>query len=143
MILFAAVLNLIWIVILALLIKRNISRFKNKNNNGILINAEVIKWKVLSGRPTRYILDIEYQMENVKQSKRLITSGSFARKYEKEKTVPIIVLHNTNRVYFEEENWKRQNIFLFILIIMSLPFLILLLFCSSLEIIKYMQHFLF
>lgn len=92
MILFAAVLNLIWIVILALLIKRNISRFKNKNNNGILINAEVIKWKVLSGRPTRYILDIEYQMENVKQSKRLITSGSFARKYEKEKTVPIIIL---------------------------------------------------
>lgn len=79
MILSAAVLNLIWIIILALLIKRNISRFKNKNNNGILINAEVIEWKVLCGQPTRYILDIEYQMENVKQN---ICSISYFRTYK-------------------------------------------------------------
>lgn len=126
------------VIILALLIRRNVLRVVKKKY-GRVINAKVIKWGVISGQPTRYILEVEYQMNSIKKPKRLITSGKFARKYEKERDIPIVVMQDTDKIFFEEEDWKEQNIFLLFIIIMMLPFLILLLFCSFLDILKFIS----
>lgn len=123
------------VIILALLIRRNVQRVVKKKY-GRLINAKVIKWGVISGQPTRYLVEVEYQMNNIKKTKRLITSGKFAGKYEKERDIPIVVMQDTDQIFFEEEDWKEQNIFLLFIIIITLPFLILLLFCSFLEVMK-------
>lgn len=123
------------VIILTLLIKRNVQRVVKKKY-GRLINAKVIKWCVISGQPTRYLLEVEYQMNNIKKTKRFITSGKFAGKYEKERDIPIVVMQDTGKIFFEEEDWKEQNIFLLFIIIITLPFLILLLFCSFLEVMK-------
>lgn len=129
MILLVTIINLMLIaIILIFLIRRNILRLEKKKITGTLIDAEVTKWKALSGKPTRYILEVEYEMEDKKYIKKLITSGKFAKKYEKERTVPIVVIQDTNKIYFKEEDWKRQNIFLISLIILILPALILFLF---------------
>lgn len=129
MILLVTIINLMLIaIILIFLIRRNILRLEKKKIMGTLIDAEVTKWKALSGQPTRYILEVEYEMEDKKYIKKLITSGKFAKKYEKERTVPIVVIQDTNKIYFKEEDWKRQNIFLISLIILILPALILFLF---------------
>lgn len=128
------------VIILALLIRRNALR-SDKKKYGNLINAKVTEWKVLSGKPTRYILEVEYEIKNRKQRKRLITSGKFARKYEKLSQIPIVVIQNTNKIYLEEEDWKRQNMVLFLLIMIALPTLIILIFCCFLEIMKWLQYF--
>lgn len=129
MILLVTIINLMLIaIILIFLIRRNILRLEKKKITGTLIDAEVTKWKALSGQPTRYILEVEYEMEDKKYIKKLITSGKFTKKYEKERTVPIVVIQDTNKIYFKEEDWKRQNIFLISLIILILPALILFLF---------------
>lgn len=126
------------VIILALLIRRNVLRVVKKKY-GRVINAKVIKWGVISGQPTRFILEVEYQMNSIKKTKRLITSGKFAGKYEKERDIPIVVMQDTDKIFFEEEDWKEQNIFLLFIIIMMLPFLILLLFCSFLDILKFIS----
>lgn len=135
MILLATAFIFMLVIILTLLIKRNVQRVVKKKY-GRLINAKVIKWDAISGQPTRYILEVEYQMNNIKKTKRFITSGKFAGKYEKERDIPIVVMQDTGKIFFEEEDWKEQNIFLLFIIIITLPFLILLLFCSFLEIMK-------
>lgn len=138
MILLATAFIFMLVIIVALLIRRNVQRVVKKKY-GRLINAKVIKWHVLSGQPTRYILEVEYQMNNIKKTKRFITSGKFARKYEKEKDIPIVVMQDTDQIFFEEEDWKEQNIFLLFIIIIMLPFLILLMVCSFLEIMKFIS----
>lgn len=135
MLLLATAFIFILVIIMALLIRRNIQRVVKKKY-GRLINAKVIKWCVISGQPTRYLLEVEYQMNSIKKTKRFITSGKFARKYEKEKDIPIVVMQDTDQIFFEEEDWKEQNICLLFIIIITLPVLILLLFCSFLEIMK-------
>lgn len=138
MILLATAFIFMLVIILALLIRRNVLRVVKKKY-GRVINAKVIKWGVISGQPTRYILEVEYQMNSIKKTKRLITSGKFARKYEKERDIPIVVMQDTDKIFFEEEDWKEQNIFLLFIIIIMLPFLILLLFCSFLDILKFIS----
>lgn len=135
MILLATAFIFMLVIILALLIRRNVLRVVKKKY-GRVINAKVIKWGVISGQPTRYLLEVEYQMNNIKKTKRFITSGKFAGKYEKERDIPIVVMQDTGKIFFEEEDWKEQNIFLLFIIIITLPFLILLLFCSFLEVMK-------
>lgn len=126
------------VIILALLIRRNVLRVVKKKY-GRVINAKVIKWGVISGQPTRFILEVEYQMNSIKKTKRFITSGKFAGKYEKERDIPIVVIQDTDKIFFEEEDWKEQNIFLLFIIIIMLPFLILLMVCSFLEIMKFIS----
>lgn len=126
------------VIILALLIRRNVLRVVKKKY-GRVINAKVIKWGVISGQPTRYLLEVEYQMNSIKKTKRFITSGKFAGKYEKERDIPIVVMQDTGKIFFEEEDWKEQNIFLLFIIIIMLPFLILLMVCSFLEIMKFIS----
>lgn len=123
---------------MALLIRRNVLRVVKKKY-GRVINAKVIKWGVISGQPTRFILEVEYQMNSIKKTKRFITSGKFAGKYEKERDIPIVVIQDTDKIFFEEEDWKEQNIFLLFIIIIMLPFLILLMVCSFLEIMKFIS----
>lgn len=65
----------------------------------------MIKWHILSGQPTRYILEVEYQMNSIKKTKRLITSGKFARKYEKERDIPIVVMQDTDKIFFEMKSF--------------------------------------
>lgn len=138
MILLATAFVFMLVIIMALLIRRNIQRVVKKKY-GRVINAKVIKWYVISGRPIRYILEVEYQMNNIKKTKRFITSGKFAGKYEKERDIPIVVMQDTGKIFFEEEDWKEQNIFLLFIIIIMLPFLILLMVCSFLEIMKFIS----
>lgn len=80
MLLLATAFIFILVIIMALLIRRNIQRVVKKKY-GRVINAKVIKWDAISGQPTRYILEVEYQMNSIKKTKRFITSGKFARKY--------------------------------------------------------------
>lgn len=124
MLLLETVILLSIVILLALLVRRNALKLKEKKG-GDIINAKVTKWKAISGRPTRYVLEVEYQVENMKQTKRFITSGKFAKKYEKEKIIPVVVIPNTDTIYLAEEDSKRQNMVLFFLIIIALPFLII------------------
>lgn len=114
-------------LILILLIRNNIGKQKLKKEYGKVIQAKVISWDVIPGRPNRYITNIEYEKEGKKESKMLVTSGSFAKKYEHEKNIQIVTVPNSNKIFFAEEDWKAQNIILFIFLIIVASFLIQLL----------------
>lgn len=99
-----------------------------KETVGIIVDAKVISWIYMLGRPTQYIVKVEYYIDNEKISKTLVTSGKFAAKYERERDIQVVVIPNTGKVYFAEENWRMQNIGLIIpimLIVFLLCFLIL------------------
>ena len=106
-----------------------------KKEYGIVIKAKVNYWKSIPGKPTRYIIKVEYEIDKKKQSKTLIASEKFAKKYEREKSIQIVVIPNLDRVYFEEEDWKIQNILLLILLIALLTTLMPMLLMCILEIV--------
>lgn len=136
MILYVAIIMIILLIytVFILLIKRNRYKLKMKKEYGVVIKAKVIDWESIPGRPTRYIIKVEYEMDEKKENKTLITSGKIARKYEKEKSIQIAIIPNSNKIFFEEEDWKKQNILLFILLIFSIPFLMPMLLMCLIEI---------
>ena len=105
-----------------------------KIESGEIINAKVISWKVITGRPTFYVMKVAYEIDNIKKNKTFITSGKSARKYELDRDIQIIIIPNSNKVFLEEENWKVQNICNFVLLIFAALLLLQLLVIGFVEI---------
>lgn len=118
---------ILFLIIFMQVLRNNQRKCRTKEMVGITIDAKVVSWKYLLGRPTRYIVNVEYYVNNEKISKTLVTSGKFAAKYERERDIQIVVIPNTRKVYFAEENWRMQNIGL-IIAIMFIAFILCFLF---------------
>ena len=85
-----------------------------KADFGKKVDGNVISWKAISGRPTRYVVKVEYEINEKKGNKTFVTSGKFAKKYERDKNIQIVVIPNSSKVFLEEENWKVINIWNFV-----------------------------
>lgn len=126
-ILAAVIIVLILCLIFILLIKNNLGKLKLKREYGEVIGARVNSWNIVPGRPAHYIIKVEYERDNKKENKTLITSRIFAKKYEYDKNIQVVIIPNSNKVFFEEEDWKVQNIIFFIFLLFLVSFLIQLL----------------
>lgn len=126
-ILAAVIIVLILCLIFILLIKNNLGKLKLKREYGEVIGARVNSWNIVPGRPAHYIIKVEYERDNKKENKTLITSRRFAKKYEYDKNIQVVIIPNSNKVFFEEEDWKVQNIIFFIFLLFLVSFLIQLL----------------
>lgn len=131
MIIFVAVLALIIICILLFFqIKKNMNNLKLKKEYGKIIQAKVISWKAIPGRPTRYAITVGYEKDKKQEKKTLISSGKFARKYEFIRNIQIVFIPNSDKVFLEEEDWKSQTVMYFVFLIFVSVFLLqLLLIC--------------
>lgn len=111
-------------IVFILLIRNNVGKMKLKREYGEVIQAKVSSWDIVYGRPTRYIVKVEYVRDKKTENKTLVTSGGFAKKYEYEKNIQIVIVPNSKKIFFEEENWNSENIVFFIFLIIAVSFLI-------------------
>lgn len=122
-------------IVLRMVIKKNEKKLELKKKAKVILWAKIRKYKAIPGRPTFYILDVEYEENQKIQKKCVITHGRFARKYEHEKNVRIVLVPEIDRVFLEEESWKEINMVLRILFV-GLAILLVLMtgvfFCSGL-----------
>lgn len=108
-------------------IKRNKYNLKFKRECGKIIQAKVISWKAVPGRPTRYVIKVEYKKDNKQENKTFISSGKFARKYEHIQYIQIAFIPDSNKLFLDEEDWRAQNRCYFVLLIFAAVFLLQLL----------------
>lgn len=116
--------------ILILWIKNNLMKRKMMKESGEIIRAEINYWNSYMGQPTRYGMSVVYEEEGEKRKKFMMTSSSFAKKYQNEKYINIVILPHSGKIYFEEEDWRMQNIgFGFMAIIVSIGVIMSLIMC--------------
>jgi len=91
-------------------IDRNWFKQYMKEVNGRVQLAKIKRWEAIYlQRPTVYELWIELE-ENGEQKERLIrSSGSFLKRYQREKSIRVVTVPGTDLVFAEEENWQEQN----------------------------------
>lgn len=104
-----------------------IKKFEMKKEYGEVIEAKVISWNVVPGRHDRYVIKVEYAINEKKENKTLITSGKFAKRYENDRNIQIVTIPNSNKVFLAEEDWKQQNRVSFVFLLFLLFFLLQLL----------------
>lgn len=114
-------------ILLVLQFKNNENKLKMKIEYGKKICAKVISWDVFPGRPTLYVVKVEYEIDKKKEKKTFITSGKYAKKYEQDRNIQIVIIPNSNKVFLEEEDWTIQNIVIFVFLIAMIQFLLALL----------------
>ncbi len=118
---------LIICIVFAFQIRNNNKKLKMKVDYGKIIRAKVIFWKAISGRPTYYIIKVEYEIDKEEKNKTFITSRRFAKRYEHDRNIQIVIIPNSTKVFLEEEDWKVQNIWNFVFLIFAVLFLLQLL----------------
>jgi hypothetical protein len=127
----AIVAVLIICIILVYRISKNKINLKLKADFGKKVDGNVISWKAIPGRPTHYVVKVEYEINEKKGNKTFVTSGKFAKKYERDKNIQIVVIPNSSKVFLEEENWKVINIWNFVFLLFAVLFLLQLLLVGS------------
>lgn len=128
MIIYIAVVTLIiCMVFFALQIRNNKNKLKMKREYGEVIVAKVISQNVVPGSPDRYVIKVEYAINEKKENKTFITSGKFAKRYEHDRNIQIVIIPNSNKVFLAEEDWKMLNRSSFILLLFLSFFLLQLL----------------
>ena len=123
-------------ILLVLQFKNNKNKLKMKIECGKTIWAKVILWDVLPGRPTLYVVKVEYEIDEKKEKKTFITSGKYAKKYEQDRNIQIVIIQNSNKFFLDEEDWKIQNIIIFVFLIYLIQFLLMALLMGFMEIIE-------
>lgn len=135
MIIFVAMLVLTIICMLLFFqIKKNTNNLKLKKECGKIIQAKVISWKAIPGRPTRYVISVEYEKDKKQENKTLISSGRFAKKYEYIRDIQVVTILNSDKVFLEEEDWRIQNVIYFVFLLFVSVFLLKLLLISIAQI---------
>lgn len=130
-----AVVVLIIICIFSIVqIRNNNKNLKMKTECGETIGAKVISWKEIPGRPNRYVIKAEYEVNQQKVNKTFMTSRRFAKRYEHDRDIQIVVIPNSNKAFLEEEDWKVQNVMNYFFLIFSATFLLDLLIMGLLKV---------
>lgn len=129
------------VVVLIIICIFSTVQIRNNNNNlkmkiecGEMIEAKVIAWKEIPGRPNRYVIKAEYEINQQKVNKTFITSRKFAKKYEHDRDIQIVIIPNSKKAFLKEEDWKVQNAMNYFFLIFSATFLFDLLIAGLIKI---------
>lgn len=90
-------------VIVCLLIYNKIRCLQKKKNEGIEIQGKQISYKEIPGRPTRYLIVIECEIDGIKRRKKIITSDKAVCKLKDDESIALIYVHSLDKVYWADE----------------------------------------
>ncbi len=102
---------------------------KFKIDEGEMVLGTKLRCTQFAGRPTRYIVDIEFVENNIARKRKIITTDKNILKCKDNTPIMLLYLKGKNKVYWAEEK-SCQNIVIRILLIVFCVFAFLLMFIS-------------
>lgn len=111
-------------IIFAVQIRINMKNLKLKDEYGKIVEAKVISWKEIPGRPNIYVIKAEYESDQQKVKRFLATRGKFAKRYEHDRDIQIVIIPGSKKIFFAEEDWKLQNTISYIALVSLATFLL-------------------
>lgn len=121
-------------VLFLIMLGKNMHWQKVKQKCGKVVSAKINNWNAFMGEPwcyivkyERYTLNIEYQLDNETICINLMTHRRFAKKYRDNRDVQIVIIPNSNKILFAEENRIVDNAIYTIFIFVITFFLVFLL----------------
>lgn len=113
---------LIFEIIIVNIVKRLIEASRKSN----IIIADIKSFYKMSGRPTRYKFDIEFELNDNKEKGRITIIDGRAEELVHKDNIPIIYSRKSGRMYWANES-KVNRIFLIIFMTIAEIFLLVIL----------------
>ena len=107
---------------------------KLKKRDGKLIIGKKVDSKEIPGRPTRYIVKVEYELNNIVICKKIVTSDKKIKKYADGEEIPLLYVAAINKVFWAEDSSHEW----LILIVMQINFCVLMLLFSGIFLLSYL-----
>lgn len=75
-----------------------------KRREGKYIIGKKAGCKEIPGRPRRYIVEVEFEMDNTIKCKKIVTSDKKIKKYADGEEIPLLYVDAVNKVFWAEDN---------------------------------------
>lgn len=105
-----------------------------KKRDGKLIIGKKVESKEIPGRPTRYSVKVECELNNTVICKKIVTSDKKIRKYADGEEIPLLYVAAINKVFWAEDSSHEW----LILIVMQVHFCVLMLLFSGICLLSYL-----
>lgn len=112
----------IWSIILIYKIVKDNSL---KGKEGMLLYGREVGCEVRWGTPTRYIVEVEYTVNDLVNRKRIVTTDKHIRKYTNDEYIPLIYVKRNNKVYWAEDKSIEKCVWIIILLFLCIFALVL------------------
>lgn len=87
-----------------------------RKHNGKLVLGKMIKCEEVWGRPIRYVVEVEYQLDNEVYSKKIVTADRKIKKYANGQEIPLLYVDTIDRIFWAEDNSKESLVCIILLI---------------------------
>ena len=77
---------------------------KLKRRDGKLIIGKIVYCKEIPGRPTMYIVKVEYELNNTVKCKRIVIYDKNINKYADGEEIPLLYVEAINKIFWAEDS---------------------------------------
>lgn len=107
------------ITILLVLIIIHICRIEKLKKGGIIIQGHKVNYHEIIGRPNIHRITVKYHINGKTFTKRITTTDSRARRFEKEQDIQLLYVERLDKVFWVDESEKSKTLLLVVLGIMA------------------------
>lgn len=90
-----------------------------KRREGKHIVGKKTGCKEIPGRPTWYIIEVEFEQNNINKCKKIVTSDKKIKKYADGEEIPLLFVEAINKVFWAEDNSQEWRLWMVMLIFFS------------------------
>lgn len=90
-----------------------------KKRNGRIITGKKINCEELFGRPIRYVVKVEYKVNNETKLSKIVTADKKIRKYANNEQIPLVYVDGIDKIFWAEENSHEKTVFILLLAFFS------------------------
>lgn len=87
-----------------------------KKKNGKHISGKKINCREIWGKPIRYVVEVEYQLNSSVYLGKIVTADKKIRKYEDNEQIPLLYVDTLDKIFWAEDNSHEKLVCIFLLI---------------------------
>lgn len=87
-----------------------------KKRYGKHIFGKKINCKEIWGRPIRYVVEVEYQLNSNMHLGKIVTADKKIKKYEDDEQIPLLYVDAIDKIFWAEDNSHEKFVWMFLLV---------------------------
>lgn len=90
-----------------------------KKRNGINITGKKMNCEELLGMPIRYVVEVEYKVNNETKLSKIVTTDKKIRKYANNEQIPLVYVDGIDKIFWAEEKSHEKTVYILLLAFFS------------------------
>ena len=97
-------------LIILFMLNKYWKELSTKKVGGLTLDGRKLDYSEIPGKPTRYRITVEYDLNGDRKQQAIVTADKNAEKFSRETEIPLVYVDSSDKVFWTEESDKDRMI---------------------------------